>query len=102
MNHYNLSTWVGDQITAYEPLLAAGDEMAISFTQGVLTERTKGRAEALMKDSVVYVVEQGYRGLQDMEAPSRSLGAWYFEESFGVLGLVWKRAIEAQEEERGE
>ena len=74
MQNYNLTTWSGDRLVGYEPIVAASAGEAVAFAQGLLTERTRGETHFLVKMGVRYVVDHGHRAQPILGTLRRTCG----------------------------
>lgn len=91
MQQYNLTTWSGDRLVAYEPITAPTAGEAVAFAQGLLTERTKGETNFLAKMGVRYVVDHGHRPLEELTVGTESIiGTWHIVEHAGGTKLLWQ------------
>ena len=91
MQNYNLTTWSGDRLVGYEPIVAASAGEAVAFAQGLLTERTRGETHFLVKMGVRYVVDHGHRALEELTLGTEStIGTWHTVEQGGGVRLLWK------------
>lgn len=86
-----LTTWAGDKLVAYEPIIAQDVTQAAVYVQGVLSERTKGHEDYLIQTGVRYCLDND---LQDPAAyilnPSSLLGTWHLVPSNPSARLVWQ------------
>lgn len=91
MQNFNLTTWSGDRMVAYEPLTAYTVGEVVAFVQGMLTERTRGEGRLLAKFGVRYVIDHGHRSLDDLTIGTEScVGTWHIVERGDDVKLLWQ------------
>ena len=88
---YALTTWSGDNLSGYEPLIAKSIAEATAFAQGMLTERIRNHEEILAGRNVRYVVEHGHRELQEVTSDhvADAIGSWSINSARDGLPLLW-------------
>lgn len=73
-----LTTWAGDKLVAYEPIVAEDVTQVAAYVQGVLSERTRGHEDYLIQAGVRYCLDSA---LQDPAAyilnPASLQGTWH-------------------------
>jgi len=91
LRNFNLTTWSGERLVAYEPITAASPEEAVAFVQGMLAERTKGETDFLAKMGIRYVIDHGHRALQELPIGAKpGIGSWHLAEDIGGPTLLWQ------------
>ena len=91
MQNYNLTTWLGERMVAYEPLTSHTVGEVIAFVHGMLTERARGEGSLLAKLGVRYVIDHGHRALEELTIGTESsIGTWHVVEGPGGAKLVWQ------------
>ena len=88
---YALTTWSGDNLSGYEPMMATSIEEATAFAQGMLTERIRNHEEMLAGRNVRYVVERGHRELHEVTSDhaATAIGSWTINTTGVGLPLLW-------------
>lgn len=88
-----LTTWAGEKLVRYEPIYAPTADHAVIYTQGVLSERTKGHEDFLIEAGVRYCVDND---VQDPGAYILNLktlvGTWHLIQDQPSARLVWEAA----------
>lgn len=91
MQKFNLMTWSGGRLVAYEPITASSKSEAVAFAQGILTERTKGETDFLNRVNVWYVIDHGHHALDDLPTEAASgIGSWHIAQEIGGTALLWQ------------
>lgn len=91
MQNFNLTTWAGDRMVAYEPLTAYTIGEVVAFVHGMITERTRAEGNLLAKLGVRYVIDHGHRALEELTVGTESnVGTWHTVEHAGGTKLLWQ------------
>lgn len=90
MTDYALTTWAGDRLIGYEPIIAKSAPEATAFAQGMLTERVRHHVKDLDNKNLRYDVEHGSRALH--EVPSEHvavvIGSWTLDATTSGTPLI--------------
>jgi len=94
MQNYALTTWSNDRMVGYEAIVAASAGEAKAFVQGLITERTRDHTSMLARLGVRYVVEDGFRKIDELttHSPANAIGTWHIVEDMGATKLIWQPA----------
>lgn len=91
MKDFALVTWSGDRLVGYEPLTSDSLDGAISFAHGLLSERTRGHAQWLVKMGVHYVLDHGHHDPEMLiMGPRTPVGTWHLTDVDGAARLRWE------------
>lgn len=90
MTTYCLITKRGDDLAGFQPVQGGKPEDVINFTFGVLTERIKSDPMMFAVLGVEWVLEEGWRDVQDLDTPAgREIGRWKMVGSLADPDLKW-------------
>ena len=91
LDRYALTTWSGEALSGYEPLMATSIKEAKAFAQGMVTERIRNHEEMLAGRNVRYVVERGLRELHEVTSGhvADAIGSWTINTTGDGFPLLW-------------
>lgn len=85
-----LTTWSHERMIGYEPINAMGIEEAVSYVQGILSERTKGYEGFLIESGIRYCVDSDIQNPSAYILNSETLvGTWHLVPGRPSARLVW-------------
>lgn len=93
-----LTTWAGDKMVGFEPIVASDINQAAMYVQGVLSERTKGHEDYLIQTGARYCIDSDLESPDAYALNSATLqGTWHLVPAKPVPRLVWQNAPERTE-----
>ena len=92
MQNYALTTWCNDRLLGYEGIVAASGGEAKAFAYGMITERTRNHTSMLTGLGIRYVVEDGFRKIEELttHSPANAIGTLHIVKDEGGARLIWQ------------
>ena len=92
MQNYALTTWCNERLLSYEAVVAASAGEAKAFVHGMVTERTRNHTSMLIGLGIRYVVEDGFRKIEELttHSPDNAIGTLHIVEDAGGARLIWQ------------